>query len=72
MQVGALRLFGSGPLTVFRDNKDDPYLTLPESDEDSEREDFVIRPTDHLILAARTEDEVSHLEVWVHEACHCL
>ena len=44
-QVGVVRLFGSGALTVFRDNKDDPYLTLPDSDEESEREDFVIRDT---------------------------
>ena len=44
-QVGTVRLFGSGPLTVFKDNKDDPYLTLPDSDEESERDDFVIRTT---------------------------
>lgn len=57
---------------------DDPYLAAADdSDEedadglgdmDSEdRDDYVLRPDDLLILAARTEDDVSTLEVWVYE-----
>ena len=32
-------------------------------DEDSEAEDFEIRGDDYILLAARNEDDVSHLEV---------
>lgn len=50
--------------------EDDPYITLnkatAESDED-DREDLQILPTDNIILAAKTEDDVSHLEVYVYE-----
>jgi periodic tryptophan protein 1 len=57
---------------------DDPYLAAgADSDQedadglgdmDSEdRDDYVLRPDDLLILAARTEDDVSTLEVWVYE-----
>lgn len=51
---------------------DDPYQQGPAEDEDDdldseERDDFVIRPDDLLILAAKNEDEVSTLEVWVYE-----
>ncbi len=42
--------------------EDDPYITVHE-DSDSEKDDFVLKGTDRLILAARNEDDVSHLEV---------
>ncbi|ORY80788.1 WD40-repeat-containing domain protein [Protomyces lactucae-debilis] len=50
----------------------DPYITLanaPGNDEEDEddREDLQILPTDNIILAAKTEDDVSHLEVYVYE-----
>jgi periodic tryptophan protein 1 len=47
----------------------DPYLNLPEADNDSddEREELQILPTDNLILAAKVEDEVAHLEIMVYE-----
>lgn len=32
-----------------------------------EREDYVLRDSDLLILAARNEDDVSTIEVWVYE-----
>jgi periodic tryptophan protein 1 len=44
----------------------DPFLGLDrnsDSDTDSEAEAFVLREEDLLILAARNEDDVSHLEV---------
>mmetsp|Transcript_14770 Transcript_14770/g.41589 ORF Transcript_14770/g.41589 Transcript_14770/m.41589 type:complete len:507 (+) Transcript_14770:285-1805(+) len=46
--------------------KKDPYLQL-DSDEDSEIEDFNIRDSDLLILAARNEEDVSSMEVWLYE-----
>ena len=42
--------------------EDDPYITVHE-DSDSEKDDFVLKLSDLLILAARNEDDVSHLEV---------
>jgi hypothetical protein len=58
---------------------DDPYLQRDDDDEEggddddlasmsgSEREDYVIRPDDLLILAASNEDDLSTLGVWVYE-----
>ena len=57
-------------LAYHTDNKDDPYITLPqdgEESDDEEREELQILPTDNLILAARIEDEVAHLETYVYE-----
>lgn len=52
---------------------EDPYVTLPGSDdEDSEIEDLEIKPDDLLILAARNEDDISNLEVWVYEEAETL
>lgn len=46
---------------------DDPYITLEDDDDDSEIEDLEIKPTDLVILAARNEDDVNSLEVWIYE-----
>ncbi|CAJ2501448.1 Uu.00g043010.m01.CDS01 [Anthostomella pinea] len=56
-------------LTYYESNKDDPYITIPdEEDEDNEdREELQILATDNLLLAAKVEDELSHLEVYVYE-----
>ncbi|KAK5171972.1 rRNA-processing protein [Saxophila tyrrhenica] len=57
-------------LAYHTDNKDDPYITMAENGEqsdDEEREELQILPTDNLILAARIEDEVAHLETYVYE-----
>jgi periodic tryptophan protein 1 len=57
-------LGGRGDAAVDEDG--DPYITLGgEEDNESEDEDFNIKPTDLLILAARNEDDVSNLEVRV-------
>lgn len=64
------RIFGGGNpgMTYYRSNKEDPYITLQESDDEaSEIDDLAFKPTDLIILAARNEDDVSHLEVWVYE-----
>ncbi|KAG2448617.1 hypothetical protein HYH02_006506 [Chlamydomonas schloesseri] len=49
----------------YAENEPDPYLQL--GDDDSEIEDFTLRPTDLIILSAKNEDDVSNLEVWVYE-----
>ena len=57
-------------LAYYTDNKDDPYITLPEDGEqsdDEEREELQILPTDNLVLAARIEDDVAHLQTYVYE-----
>lgn len=56
-------------LAYHTDNKDDPYLTIPEGEasDEEEREELQILPTDSVVLAARIEDEVAHLEVYVYE-----
>jgi len=53
---------------------EDPYVTLPgdDDDNDSEIEDLEIKATDLLILAARNEDDLSNLEVWVYEEAQAL
>ncbi|KAH7569531.1 hypothetical protein JRO89_XS06G0180100 [Xanthoceras sorbifolium] len=57
---------GIGDL-YYPSNQMDPYLK-DEDDEDSEElEDMVINPDDAVIVCARTEDDVSHLE-----ACNIL
>lgn len=57
-----------GGLAYHTDNKEDPYITLKHDDEDDEeREELQILATDNLVLAARVEDEVAHLEVYVYE-----
>ncbi|KAI6024820.1 transductin family protein/WD-40 repeat family protein [Pisolithus microcarpus] len=54
-------------LTFYRDNADDPYITVKEDPEDDEREELEILPTDNLIVAAKTEDDVSQLEIYVYD-----
>ncbi|KAB8766454.1 hypothetical protein FH972_026614 [Carpinus fangiana] len=68
----AMGMFGSVKnLAYHTSNTEDPYITLPagangEQDEE-EREELQIMPTDNLVLAARVEDEVAHLEIYVYE-----
>lgn len=48
--------------------ENDPYLSLPnEEDENQDRQESQIYPSDNLILATRTEDEVSYLDVFVYD-----
>ncbi|KAG6404277.1 hypothetical protein SASPL_136523 [Salvia splendens] len=57
---GSAELFGSSNL-YYASNKMDPYLK--DGDEDSEEEeDMTIKPEDGIIVCARNEDDVSHLE----------
>ena len=61
--------FGNaGSLAYHESNADDPYITIEgPDDEDEEREDLQILATDNLLVAAKVEDEVAHLEVYVYE-----
>ncbi|KAJ7067208.1 WD40-repeat-containing domain protein [Mycena amicta] len=54
-------------LTYYQNNADDPYITLKEDDEEAERGDLEILPTDNLLVVAKTEDEISQLEIYVYE-----
>lgn len=68
----ARRILGSGNpgMAFHRNPAEDPYLTKHGSDsesDDSEAEDLRIRDNDLLILAARNDEDVSHLEMWVYE-----
>ncbi|EEB06114.1 WD repeat protein [Schizosaccharomyces japonicus yFS275] len=48
----------------------DPYVTLEAQQEEEmlEREEMQIYPTDNMLLAARTEDNLSHVDVYVYES----
>lgn len=54
----------SAGLTYHENNEEDPYITVPDIDND-ELEDFMFRPTDDVILSAVVEDEMSHLDVCI-------
>ncbi|KAF2754223.1 WD40 repeat-like protein [Pseudovirgaria hyperparasitica] len=62
-------MFGNIKKLVYHEsNADDPYITLKDDPEDDEdREELQILATDNLVLAARIDDEVAHLEVYVYE-----
>ncbi|KAI5866439.1 WD40 repeat-like protein [Durotheca rogersii] len=65
----SMDMFGVKSLTYYASNKEDPYITIPdgEDDEDDDREELQILATDNLLLAAKVEDELAHLEVYVYE-----
>ncbi|KIW90734.1 uncharacterized protein Z519_08517 [Cladophialophora bantiana CBS 173.52] len=63
-------MFGNvGSLAYHAPHEEDPYIVLPEGEQESEdeREELQILPSDNLILAAKVEDEVAQLEVFVYE-----
>lgn len=54
----------------FHQNEDgsDPYLTLPlELDNQEEKKELQIYPSDNLVLATRTEDDISYLDIYVYD-----
>ncbi|KAH7162981.1 WD40-repeat-containing domain protein [Dactylonectria estremocensis] len=64
-----MAMFGNvKSLAYYESNKQDPYITLADNeDEDEDREELQILATDNLILSAKVEDEMAHLEVYVYE-----
>ena len=72
----ARRLLGSGNpgMAFHRNPEEDPYLLRSRDGDDSDGEDSMseaddlrIRGTDLLILAARNDEDISNLELWVYE-----
>ncbi|XAR71034.1 hypothetical protein NMG60_11028114 [Bertholletia excelsa] len=53
--------------TYYPSNDMDPYLKDKDADDSEEEEDMTIKADDAVIVCARNEDDVSHLEVWVYE-----
>ncbi|KAI8238367.1 putative WD repeat-containing protein [Colletotrichum sp. SAR 10_99] len=69
-QGEGMAMFGNvKSLAYYESNKEDPYITLNDGgdDDDEDREDLQILATDNLLLAAKVEDEMAHLEVYVYE-----
>ncbi|KAJ8869490.1 hypothetical protein PR048_028481 [Dryococelus australis] len=62
--VGAL--FGIASATVFASNSSDPYVTVPDSEEDSEKEDDALKPDDNLVVVGHVDGDASILEVYVY------
>ncbi|KAI4116544.1 MAG: hypothetical protein LQ345_003057 [Seirophora villosa] len=59
-------MFGS--LAYYQSNADDPNLTTKGNDEDDEeREDLRMLATDNMVVAAKVEEEVALLEIYVYE-----
>ncbi|CAA0816714.1 Transducin/WD40 repeat-like superfamily protein [Striga hermonthica] len=63
-----VELFGSGLGNLYYPSNDmDPYLKGQDEEDSEEEEDITIKPEDAVIVCARNEDDVSHLEVWILE-----
>ncbi|KAG1342839.1 putative WD repeat-containing protein C17D11.16 [Cocos nucifera] len=65
-----IELFSTGLGDVFYpSNHMDPYLKNKDDDDDDdeESEGNTIKPTDAVIICARNDDELSHLEVYIFE-----
>ena len=62
-------MFGNARALAYHDsNADDPHITIQENeDEDEERDELQVLATDNMIVAAKVEDEVAHLEIYVYE-----
>ncbi|KAI0392870.1 WD40 repeat-like protein [Xylariaceae sp. FL0594] len=70
VQGQRMDMFGNiKSLAYYESNKEDPYITIPDEQdqEDEDREELQILATDNLLLAAKVEDELAHLEVYVYE-----
>ncbi|KAI9094615.1 WD40-repeat-containing domain protein [Phlyctochytrium arcticum] len=55
-------------LTYHQEDKADPYVTVnDEEDEEEELREMEVLATDNLLLAAKTEDDISHVEIYLYE-----
>ncbi|EPY49539.1 WD repeat protein [Schizosaccharomyces cryophilus OY26] len=66
----SLAMFSNIKGVQYHENgENDPYVTMnTQEEEEMEREEMQIYPTDNLLLAARTEDNLSHVEVYIYES----
>ncbi|ORX58302.1 WD40 repeat-like protein [Hesseltinella vesiculosa] len=56
-------------LAYYDNDEEDPYVTMnADGGDEDEKTDLEIMPTDNLLLSAKTEDDISHLEVYVFES----
>ncbi|XP_034946754.1 periodic tryptophan protein 1 homolog [Chelonus insularis] len=56
-----------GSLAVVNSEGRDPLVTIPDSeDEDSEKEDDIIKPDDNLVILGHVEGDASILEIFVY------
>lgn len=63
-----MAIFGNAQSLAYHEsNADDPYLTLGDEEVDEEREELQVLATDNMLITAKVEDEVAHLEVYVYE-----
>lgn len=66
-----MAMFSNIKNLVYHDDENgdhDPYITLPSNEEEEEeKSEWKVYPTDNLILATKTEEEVSTLEVYVYD-----
>ena len=64
-----ITMFGNvKSLAYHKPHEEDPYLVVPDDEEENEeREELQILPSDNLLLAGKVEDEVALLEVYVYE-----
>ncbi|KAI7824490.1 WD40-repeat-containing domain protein [Kickxella alabastrina] len=54
-------------LSYYQDAQEDPYITLKDADDSDEDEEMRIFGSDNILLVAKTEDDISNLEVCVFE-----
>ena len=58
-------------LSYYKNQEEDPYVTLSEEqkkeEEDEMREEMEVLPSDNMVVSAKTEDDLSILEVHVYD-----
>ena len=58
----------AGNIMYYRSNKEDPNITINEDEDiDSEIDDYDITETDLVLLGARSDEQLSNLEVYIYE-----
>lgn len=63
-----LAMFGNLKSVAYHvPGEKDPYITVDPEEEEEEKEELRVLPTDNMILAAKTEDDVSFMEVYVYD-----
>lgn len=54
----------------FHEGEDgeDPYISLPTQDDQAEeKQELQVYPTDNMVLATRTEDDISYLDIFIYD-----